>query len=1171
MTDDPLLPAFVRFGEELARRAAAYVRSGEDAGVLDALGRIDRSGEARHESWLKPAEDRAALDACATSPDCLRRLGCVWVAADRPRTFVAELAGDAAWVETVVWVATSVSPQSSTRVTTALHADVLAQAMAAGGLDPETIVSIVCRRVADAAPPEKVFARRNFTDALLAMPGMGDLVVRHAAIVSEALTRSSAAARVEIVANLRAASTPPATFVPVLAPLAVVSQRTVASAAQAMLAGVPEAAREALRPFLDASSATERQGAIAALLALGQTDSAPFEARLAVETSAPVREALEAAVASRRAPPAEVAAPARDPVPPLGEEAFRLLRACADAWHRDASAETRQRRAAYAAFRGDDPEPLGDDAIRDVLARLQEPEAWPLEVTGARAPIADAPWLEDPATLQTLASSPLLSLVHVARAVALGTRHTDRRMRLLDVALAPVRATRELDLVAVADACDLAGIDGRLVALAALTNGFAWGDEAVLPLLAARPEALEVALSLRVLEGVEVPTYWRSDVRKSALSFLARMPRVPKALAPGLLQLGLAGPRAERPLTQRAAQNADGWQAKVLAALADRSQDVRAEAARWAARARVPAAREAIGTAFAREKQELARAAMLDALDVLGEPLDRFVDRGRLATEATRLLAKHPGPTWLALAAVRWADTGEAVPEAIVRAWISAAHKAKSPAGSALLRAYGRWLDGSDREALALAVLRGFVARDTEPPREVTADAERRLREQAADWAGFMQTTENEAYAQLRASFLASPEGSAIADKGVLAVVASLGGRGVADEVGAYLRTWYGNRAAQCKALLQMLAHVDDPAAIQLLLATATRFRTAGIRAEAEAQVKALAERRDWTLDELGDRTLPTGGLDENGALALSYGARTFEAWLDDRLVLALRDEGGAALKALPEPRKDDDEAAAKAAKATLSRARKGVAAVIAAQTDRLRAAMCTQRAWRFADWSTYLAAHPIVSRLCARIVWLGRSDDDAPATAFRPMGDGSLTTVDHAELVLAPDARVSVAHALLVDADASAAWALHLDDFQVLPLFPQLTRPTFEPDAETARARSLETHRGHMLDTFVLGGGATRLGYTRGAAQDGGWFHDYRRTFPTAGLDAVLEFSGSPLPEQKRTVALHGLSFVTRGQGAIPLSQVPRVLLSECWADMAELAALGTGFDADWENKVAT
>jgi hypothetical protein len=37
----------------------------------------------------------------------------------------------------------------------------------------------------------------------------------------------------------------------------------------------------------------------------------------------------------------------------------------------------------------------------------------------------------------------------------------------------------------------------------------------------------------------------------------------------------------------------------------------------------------------------------------------------------------------------------------------------------------------------------------------------------------------------------------------------------------------------------------------------------------------------------------------------------------------------------------------------------------------------------------------------------------------------------------------------------------------------------------------------------------------------------------------------------------------------AMPLSDVPRVLLRESYAEVCEIAAAGTGFDPDWEKKV--
>jgi hypothetical protein len=70
------------------------------------------------------------------------------------------------------------------------------------------------------------------------------------------------------------------------------------------------------------------------------------------------------------------------------------------------------------------------------------------------------------------------------------------------------------------------------------------------------------------------------------------------------------------------------------------------------------------------------------------------------------------------------------------------------------------------------------------------------------------------------------------------------------------------------------------------------------------------------------------------------------------------------------------------------------------------------------------------------------------------------------------------------------------------------------------------------------------------------------------------VEFTGSPLPEENRTVALLSLSFSSsEGKNSwersqIPLKKIPRVLLSESYNDLRLMAAEGTGFDPDWEKK---
>jgi hypothetical protein len=107
----------------------------------------------------------------------------------------------------------------------------------------------------------------------------------------------------------------------------------------------------------------------------------------------------------------------------------------------------------------------------------------------------------------------------------------------------------------------------------------------------------------------------------------------------------------------------------------------------------------------------------------------------------------------------------------------------------------------------------------------------------------------------------------------------------------------------------------------------------------------------------------------------------------------------------------------------------------------------------------------------------------------------------------------------------------------------------------------------GWVSDAFTIRGAASKLGWERGQAEDGGWFHEYTKRFGAADLVAVIACTGNGLPEENRAAAVKTLSFrkTGRGYGAVKLKDVPPVLLSECWNDYHGFAAKAK-FDENWE-----
>ena len=700
-----------------------------------------------------------------------------------------------------------------------------------------------------------------------------------------------------------------------------------------------------------------------------------------------------------------------------------------------------------------------------------------------------------------------------------------------------------------------------------------WPAEAVAPFMVLHADLVEQMFQSPSREYTFNPV--------ALFEAIAVMPRPPAQLVDALFRVALGSAKTDRPHAQSALAALPGKEERIIAALADGKAEVRQVAADWLGRLRHAPAQDALEKAVAKEKNDLTKGAMLDTLQALGQPVEKYIDRAAIARDAPKQLAKGLPKDiawfpWDALPATHWADSGEPVPVDVLRWLLVQAVKQKSPEPNAVLRKLCGLLVPRDREALGQFVLETWMAEDLRAP--TPDEAQAKALQQAQQLHHWMTSSpgpyQGKTVEELAAYYLPwalkQPVGSAIGSKGLLAIAAACAGERAASPTQRYLKEWYGMRAAQGRALIAMLAWIEHPSATQLMLAVGSRFRTKSFQEEATKQAQALAERKGWTLAELADRTIPSAGIDETGTLELSFGERVFTARLQPDFKLELFNPEGKKIAALPDPRQDDDAAAAKDAKKALGSARKEVKAIVSLQADRLYEALCTERDWPAADWRDYLLQHPVMRHLVQRLVWILTTADGA-VHAFRPLDDGTLTDRDDQELRLPADARVRIAHDSNLAADEARAWQQHLADYAVQPLFTQFGKGGYVLPADRQGQTALKDFEGHLLEAFSLRGRATKLGYTRGATEDGGWFFSYDKRFPTLGLQATLRFSGNGLPESNRTVALESLSFERTGasNAAVALDKVPAVLLSECRDDMRLIAAEGSGFDPDWLKKV--
>ncbi|MDR1710608.1 MAG: HEAT repeat domain-containing protein, partial [Propionibacteriaceae bacterium] len=189
----------------------------------------------------------------------------------------------------------------------------------------------------------------------------------------------------------------------------------------------------------------------------------------------------------------------------------------------------------------------------------------------------------------------------------------------------------------------------------------------VWPFFAEHPERIDKELGL---PGYETSSHWGMG---KALQILSLFPAIPGKYIPILAELATGETKTYRRMAQRVLEKQPGAVHFALNTLVSTKQEVRAQAATWAGRLSDPTAIGPLREALAKEKREVARAAMLSALRTLGDDISHHLSPQALAAEAKKGLAgKAPASmVWFpldALPACRWADNTPVDPD-IIRWW----------------------------------------------------------------------------------------------------------------------------------------------------------------------------------------------------------------------------------------------------------------------------------------------------------------------------------------------------------------------------------------------------------------------------------------------------------------------------------------------------------------------
>ena len=246
-------------------------------------------------------------------------------------------------------------------------------------------------------------------------------------------------------------------------------------------------------------------------------------------------------------------------------------------------------------------------------------------------------------------------------------------------------------------------------------------------------------------------------------------------------------------------------------------------------------------------------------------------------------------------------------------------------------------------------------------------------------------------------------------------------------------------------------------------------------REEARRALAELALERGVDPDELVSGCLPDLGLESDGSLHLDFGPRAFVVRFDAEGKPRVFDDAGAPRANLPKPGKKDDPERAALAVRRFDEVRRDLKHLIAAESARLEHALAVGRRWPLPPLLEE-ARHPVRRTLFTALVFetCERDVDDArPVVRFRVSEGTEIRNAEDERLELEPDRWARLVHPLDLAPEERARWQLALADYELVPPFLQLDRPTFDAEVVDGRLETCaewSSHAGSLLGMLRRG-----------------------------------------------------------------------------------------------------
>ncbi len=327
-------------------------------------------------------------------------------------------------------------------------------------------------------------------------------------------------------------------------------------------------------------------------------------------------------------------------------------------------------------------------------------------------------------------------------------------------------------------------------------------------------------------------------------------------------------------------------------------------------------------------------------------------------------------------------------------------------------------------------------------------------------------------------------------------------------KVAPYLKIWpKKNKWRMAQDVLYIYRMIGSDGALMTLHGVTQKVRQKSVRGEAERLLKEIAKARNLTETELEDRIIPDCDLDEKGRYTFDYGVRTFSLAFDSEFKPVLRDEArNKIIKNLPKPNSKDDADMAEDARETFKAMKKQLKDVVKIQTPRLESAMITGRTWPTEDFLTLLVNHPLMCHFARRLLWGVRTKNNAISTCFRVDEDNNLVDAEDEPFTLPDNAYVSIVHPLDLTDELKETWGTVFGDYEIIPPFPQLNRPTYPFEADEKGQSSIKRFKNLSIPGLSLKGFVQNsMLWRQGAAEDAGIVNVFWCAFEEANISCTV------------------------------------------------------------------